>query len=924
MGGVRYEAESAQITNTSPCALNGVFNGYAALWCNGKVSFVIPFAGTSPTIVPTFTPTPTYTPTRTPTFTPTPTNTPTRTPTFTPTPVPISSSWVTLHSDDFSALRTDVFTPEGNYQYIENGTLRSNGTNGISWPSFARNSYTIGHGRKIGVDIKPDRIGTMAHIILISDGYRFGVVFDTNGVHVQALDASGYLSPEPVILTYSANVWYRVELAVDDVGGFRAWIRERDNANAPVGSYTRTMPANRLWKFQHWGFAGTVWLDNYAEQTRPVADAFDTRNASLWSFNSSYQTVPFSSGSYTLLRHQGIGNWGSAFGRSTCAVSSGQAVDVDFRADSSSPAAYFMLETNTTPPNWARWAIRIFNGVINANYASDGSTQVDGVTLVNPVKINSWYHLRLTVSDSSGYRIRIWERDSSGVPIADWGTGMPSGKTYCFRISSVSGYQDFDHYSEISSGTVPMLAIQSNTILFESEASARAPVENIPESEDAVTKDYPQVEWPSDEPRMPFVPFSPAPDGQGDQGRIFVPLAMRLDEVAPGAAKALADVAPNAVESPQATRITIRKYYSLGGRRVAMREIVVGQSNTLTWLFADQLSSTSVAINAATGAQTHMRYMPYGAPRLAGPLPTDHTFTGQRNEAGTGLMDYGARFYDPLIGRFISADTIVPGAGNPQALNRYTYAFGNSLKYTDPSGHSPCGGKSGDDFWQCRWYTAHGYEYQQGKWNTCLGCAEFEDIGILSDVLGEHGIGISGSSRMKLSAHGNTVSRSDTNWRRDELEDATRGVIDLARAVGGVGRFKELIGGYALFKRVDLNSIGTDNPCVCGLMLASHVIEFTNGWAGGNSQYRRTTAVHELAHVIAFNYSVRVPSYTARVEDVVPHIGQPVSTYAASNSLNLEYWADSVMEWIYPGTTQFHLNVDVAKWIDGFLTGKGW
>jgi hypothetical protein len=35
----------------------------------------------------------------------------------------------------------------------------------------------------------------------------------------------------------------------------------------------------------------------------------------------------------------------------------------------------------------------------------------------------------------------------------------------------------------------------------------------------------------------------------------------------------------------------------------------------------------------------------------------------------------------------VSADAVVPGAGNPQALNRYSYVFNNPLKYTDPSGH---------------------------------------------------------------------------------------------------------------------------------------------------------------------------------------------------------------------------------------------
>jgi hypothetical protein len=37
----------------------------------------------------------------------------------------------------------------------------------------------------------------------------------------------------------------------------------------------------------------------------------------------------------------------------------------------------------------------------------------------------------------------------------------------------------------------------------------------------------------------------------------------------------------------------------------------------------------------------------------------------------------------------VSADSIVPSAGNPQALNRYAYTFNNPLKYTDPTGHDP-------------------------------------------------------------------------------------------------------------------------------------------------------------------------------------------------------------------------------------------
>ncbi|GJL61394.1 MAG: hypothetical protein NPIRA04_00480 [Nitrospirales bacterium] len=48
---------------------------------------------------------------------------------------------------------------------------------------------------------------------------------------------------------------------------------------------------------------------------------------------------------------------------------------------------------------------------------------------------------------------------------------------------------------------------------------------------------------------------------------------------------------------------------------------------------------------------------------------------------------YEARYYDPVLGRFISADTIVPSTTDPQALNRYAYANNNPILYTDLSGH---------------------------------------------------------------------------------------------------------------------------------------------------------------------------------------------------------------------------------------------
>ncbi len=81
-------------------------------------------------------------------------------------------------------------------------------------------------------------------------------------------------------------------------------------------------------------------------------------------------------------------------------------------------------------------------------------------------------------------------------------------------------------------------------------------------------------------------------------------------------------------------------------------------------------------------------YHPYGTTRYSeGTLATDFGFTGQRKDSYTQLVFMHARYYHPALGRFVSADTIVPDPGNPQAHNRYAYVAGNPLKHIDPSGH---------------------------------------------------------------------------------------------------------------------------------------------------------------------------------------------------------------------------------------------
>ena len=77
-------------------------------------------------------------------------------------------------------------------------------------------------------------------------------------------------------------------------------------------------------------------------------------------------------------------------------------------------------------------------------------------------------------------------------------------------------------------------------------------------------------------------------------------------------------------------------------------------------------------------------------------------FTGQEYDPESNLYYYNARYYDPMIGMFTSADTIVPQAFDPMSYNRYMYVRGNPIKYIDPSGHGWCVWKQWCDWWNNR------------------------------------------------------------------------------------------------------------------------------------------------------------------------------------------------------------------------------
>jgi len=99
-------------------------------------------------------------------------------------------------------------------------------------------------------------------------------------------------------------------------------------------------------------------------------------------------------------------------------------------------------------------------------------------------------------------------------------------------------------------------------------------------------------------------------------------------------------------------------------------------------LLPDALGSTLALADATGAVQTEYTYEPFGATAVSGAASANpFQYTGREND-GTGLYYYRARYYHPGLGRFISEDPI----GFAGGVNSYSYSINNPVNRRDPLG----------------------------------------------------------------------------------------------------------------------------------------------------------------------------------------------------------------------------------------------
>lgn len=108
-------------------------------------------------------------------------------------------------------------------------------------------------------------------------------------------------------------------------------------------------------------------------------------------------------------------------------------------------------------------------------------------------------------------------------------------------------------------------------------------------------------------------------------------------------------------------------------------------AETVTYIHTDQLGSP-VLETSSTGANVRATdYRAYGDELLSGPQ-LGPAFTGHYRDADTGLVYMQQRYYDPLVGRFLSVDPVETDPKTGEHFARYRYANNNPYGYADRDG----------------------------------------------------------------------------------------------------------------------------------------------------------------------------------------------------------------------------------------------
>jgi len=127
-------------------------------------------------------------------------------------------------------------------------------------------------------------------------------------------------------------------------------------------------------------------------------------------------------------------------------------------------------------------------------------------------------------------------------------------------------------------------------------------------------------------------------------------------------------------------------------RSLNVDEVFVRMGASPEYYHTDAQGTTMMLTDATGIAKTTYTYTPFGETTVTGAASSNpFQLTGREND-GSGLYYYRARYYSPSLHRFISEDPI---RFRGRDINLYRYAYSNPTRFRDPQGLWGFGGDIG-------------------------------------------------------------------------------------------------------------------------------------------------------------------------------------------------------------------------------------
>jgi len=135
-------------------------------------------------------------------------------------------------------------------------------------------------------------------------------------------------------------------------------------------------------------------------------------------------------------------------------------------------------------------------------------------------------------------------------------------------------------------------------------------------------------------------------------------------------------------ERPAVEKSTV--HLQMAGKPLVDITLENGSPSSTLYLHPDLLGSPRLATSGTAQTAYQEHYAPYG--EKLNNVNFRIGYTGHVNDFDTGLVYAQARFYDPIVGRFLSIDPMSFSDESTFSFSRYTYSNNNPYKYTDPDG----------------------------------------------------------------------------------------------------------------------------------------------------------------------------------------------------------------------------------------------